>query len=733
MANKPVEWKTPIKGILKDAAFADIPIDGAIDGLNVLPFDRQGRMRANQRAGTSKMYATQLGSGSQNVASLTQTTIALDPATVTADQLNFNEPFTYANGNLGTLNANWFCSNAASNSIKAVYNAASNVAAVVIISNQADKGLQRCGARYTGAITLGSAFVLKLTIRAETGTLNPNYYLAARLGAVAGSAGTNALTLTFQASTSSGPGTISIASNDVTISSVYTIPTNTSALLNTSEHILELRANGDSFQGYVDGILYVTATTSAGSSQTQVGFAWIDAAGTVTNAPVDNFQVYTATSVATLRQTNLVACSGGNVYEGNSTGTSIAVAVGGTAILKADVIPSVAVSTGKAYIVDGFTIKQLNLLTQSMETYAATAGTAPTLCTLAAVYRGRLVLAAPRDNMQNFFFTRVGTLTDWDYSQTDSAAAFAGNASTAGRIGEPIISLMPFSDDVLLIGGDHNLWAMRGDPADGGSIDMVSDAIGMLGSNAWTKSPDGTVYFVGTGGFFRMSPSGSAPENLSNGKWADFFRQINRGSSYVQMAWDRDREGAYIFVTPVVSGTTTHIWYDSKTGSFWPIQFPASHGPISAIVFDGDGPSDRAILMGGRTGYIQKLTQTDKSDDGTAISSYLVFAPYLSSNVTESLWEWADVILGEPQTGFVAGDYNAKLEIFSGSTVEQAYSSPRLTRTKTFTAPRRQFRWLNRSRGNAFIVKVSNSVLNKTWNLERIVAMVMDGGLVRRR
>jgi hypothetical protein len=733
MAQKPIEFKTPVKGVIKDLAFSDIKPDVALDALNVLPFDRQGRMRANQRAGTSKLYATQLGSGSQNVASLTQTTIALDPATVTADQLNFNEPFTYANGNLGTLNANWFCSNAASNSIKAVFNAASNVAAVIVASNQADKGAQRCGARYTGAITLGTAFVLKMTIRALTGTNNPNYYLAARLGGVSGSAGTNALTFTFQASTSGGPGVMSIASNDITISSNYVIPTNTAALLNTTEHIMELRANGDSFQGYIDGILYVTATTSTGSSQTQVGFGWIDAAGTVTNAPIDIFQVYTATSVATLRQTNLVACSGGNVYEGNSSGSSIAVAVGGTAILKADVIPSVAVSTGKAYIVDGFSIKQLNLLTQSMETYAATAGTAPTLCTLAAIYRGRLVLAAPRDNMQNFFFTRIGTLTDWDYSQTDSAAAFAGNASTAGRIGEPIVSLMPFSDDVLLIGGDHNLWAIRGDPTDGGSIDMVSDAIGMLGANAWTKSPDGTIYFVGTGGFFRMSPTGSAPENLSNGKWADFFRQINRGSSYVQVAWDRDREGAYIFVTPVVSGTATHIWFDSKTNSFWPIQFPNSHGPISAIIFDGDGPADRAILMGGRTGYIQKLTQTDKSDDGTAISSYLTFAPYLSSNITESILEWVDVILGEPQTGFVATDYNATVQVFAGSTVEQALSSPKLTRTKTFTAPRRQFRWLNRTRGNAFLVKVSNSTLNKTWNLETIIGMVMDGGLVRRR
>jgi len=127
MAQKPIEFKTPVKGVIKDLAFSDIKPDVALDALNVMPFDRQGRMRANQRAGyiqvstqpslavalrTSPLYADNHRSG---------------PSTVTADQLNFNEPFTYANGNLGTLNANWFCSTAVSNSIKTNFNAASLV------------------------------------------------------------------------------------------------------------------------------------------------------------------------------------------------------------------------------------------------------------------------------------------------------------------------------------------------------------------------------------------------------------------------------------------------------------------------------------------------------------------------------------------------------------------------------------------------------------------------------
>jgi hypothetical protein len=204
----------------------------------------------------------------------------------------------------------------------------------------------------------------------------------------------------------------------------------------------------------------------------------------------------------------------------------------------------------------------VDIANKSSRAYTATAGSAPTGCTLAAVYRDRLCLAAPYTTPQNFFFSRVGTHTDWDYSQTDPAAAFAGNASQAGHIGDPIVALMPASDDIMYIGGDHNLWAIRGDPADGGSIDLISDAIGVLGPNAWTKAPDGTVYFVGTGGLFRISGTGT-PEMLSDGKWNDYFRRIDRAANFITLDWDRDHQGLYIFVTPVVSGATTHMFWDS--------------------------------------------------------------------------------------------------------------------------------------------------------------------------
>jgi hypothetical protein len=726
-----VKVQTPVKAVNRALARSEQPDRSVYNGSNVSPFDRYGRLRVGQRTGTAKLYAsTVLGSGAQNVAAMAQTTIALDPATVVADTLNFNEPFTYANGNLGTLNANWFCTIVNSNQFLTVFNGASSVGGIEVNSNTARAGAavtRGCSARYTGAITLGSAYVIKVTCGPFASAIN--YCIAARLGAVALSAGNNSINLVLLPCTSGGPGSVTIFANGVSIAA-FVIPTNTSNLLNTDAHILELRVNGDSFQGYVDGIQYVAATSSLGSSQTQVGFSMIDASGGGNDGLMDLFQVYTATSVATLRQTNLIACAGGNVYEGNLS--SIGVAVGGTAILKADVIPSIATATGKAYFADGFTIRQLNLLTQAIETYAATAGTAPTLCTLACLYRGRLVLAAPRDNLQNFFFSRVGTLTDWDYTQTDAAAAFAGNASLLGRIGEPIVALMPFSDDMLCIGGDHNLWAIRGDPTAGGSIDLVSDAIGVIGPNSWCKDPVGVIYFCGTGGLFKMNPAdGGAPTLISYDKYNQFFSSINRGTQYVSMCWDRDNHGCHIFVTPVISGSATHLFYDLRTDSLSPMVYPNSHGPISAIVYDGDAPTDRMLLMGGRTGLIQKLSSTALADDGTAISSSIFLGPFHPRD-GDSILTSGTLVFGELAAVDAAATFECTMVIRAGKTAyDVTEGTPKHKAQIVFTRDGRTKTFHHRLRGEWFSIELKNSTLNKYWSFEEGKLEFEEAGLNR--
>jgi hypothetical protein len=716
-AQQPVEFKSPLKGVIKNAAYADLNPEFAADALNVVPQDKNGRYRVNQRTGTKKVLTLATAS----VTALMQTTTPLDPSTLPLTVTQVNDSFPEANGTTLKSTGRYTTSDLSTNPNTVLSTAFNATANITIQSNKVTYALANmAAAQYAQALTLGKVYSVKATFVSATPNASKGFYVFFRRDDANGGGSLRASLLT-----SAGPlMQFAIEKNDGSggVASTATVASTLSA---GTPFTLEIRVAGNVLTIYLDGVSKLSTTSSIGSAYTGVGFMF-PAGDNVTN-----FTVQTADPRAVYRQNNLVAVANGNIYEGDLS--SCPPVTGGSGVLDGTVLPGVAYSQGFAYFVDGTSIVKVNLATKATVAYAATAGTAPVGCTLATVYRDRLILAAPLATPQNFYCSRVGTHTDWDYSQTDPAAAFAGNASTAGHIGEPIAALMPFTDDVMLIGGDHNLWAVRGDPADQGSIDLISDAIGMMGPNAWTKAPDGTVYFLGTGGLFKMSPFGGLPTNVSSSKWNEFFRTIDRTRNYCSLAWDRNNHNLYIFITPALTGTATHLLYDEQTQGFWPLQFPNNQGPISAIVWDGDLPGDRVILMGGRTGLIQKLDATATDDDGTAINSFIYVGPYAVSDVTEATLQWMDVILAEPVSPFLSTDFNAVVSLQAGQTVEKAVNSPLRTASRTYTSARRQTRWLGRLRGNVFFLKIANSVIGKTWGLEKAIGMFMGGGLVRRK
>jgi len=636
----------PLKGVSRAFSRSTQPDLTAYEMLNVLPFDRTNRLRGGKRPGTSKLWANALGSGTQTIQLLDQTTIALDPSTIEASTLLVTEPFTYSDGALQTV---------ATNSVWRTYNfsGASQLTFLNVVSNVLVAGDGAEKAVYQPALSLGSAYVVRITFTYESTTACVGLIARQNKGTPSGTGIFFDIVTAADGSLAAELGT-SAGGTDL---DSLNVP---AGFLTAGAVTLELRVNGDVIQGVVNGTVLVQATSSNQSAQVGVGF-FTTTDGTDPTRPLDNWEVYTGTNLASYRQTNIVVVSGGNVYVGDID-TQAALAAGGASQLHAANIPQGAFTTRKYYFVDGFNIRKLDLATRSMETYTATAGSAPTECTLACVYRDRLVLAAPRGDPQNFFFSRVGTHTDWDYTQTDPAAAFAGNASVAGRIGEPIVSIFPFSDDQLAIGGDHNLWVIRGDLADGGSIDLLSDAIGMLGAKSWCKSPDGTIYMAATGGLYRWR-AGGIPEMLNAEGWPQFFQAINRGTHLVHLAWDRDKRGCHIFVTPVNSGAATHLWYDERMDGVFPEQFPNTHGPICALVYDGDAEIDRILLMGGRTGFVQKKDAAALSDDGTAINSFFLIPFQIGDGKNDSIIKCIDLTYGEPASGFDADDWSVACEI----------------------------------------------------------------------
>lgn len=256
-----------------------------------------------------------------------------------------------------------------------------------------------------------------------------------------------------------------------------------------------------------------------------------------------------------------------------------------------------------------------------------------TTCSLACTWRGRLVLAGDSGSPQNFYMSRAGVPTDWNYGATDSAAAVAGNLSTSGLIGEPITCLIPFSDDIMMIGCTRSIWLLQGDLADGGSIVPVSANVGILGANGWCKDSFDTLYFLGTDGLYKTKPLWEQyqPPQLLSGQSLDQYFQALEGSGNVfTLTWDEDRHYVHIFSTPSnneVQGT--HLVWDTRNEGLWPQQYPIMHGPTASILFYADGAvADRGVLLGGWDGKIRRLDLLAHDDDTFTIASSLTLGPF---------------------------------------------------------------------------------------------------------
>jgi hypothetical protein len=475
----------------------------------------------------------------------------------------------------------------------------------------------------------------------------------------------------------------------------------------------------------------VAVGTDAPASQT-VGVAskrWIDNTGSspwtngsLYNAPgFGNVQMTVLTEAVRQRSVKMYGAAGADILIGDLS--QFIVATAGALDKTAQV--TCCDTDGKAYFLDGTGTKVMDLSTGVVSDHAATAGKGdvPAGCRICCTWRGRLVLANNPGFEQNVYLSRQGDAADWLFGQDDEGSAVALNAATAGHVGQPVFCLIPFRDDVLIIGGDHSTYALVGDPAAGGTLSTLSDSIGILGPNAWTQDPEGNIYFVGTGGFFRMTAANQPPVNLSEGSVNEFFRSIDRGRSVISLAWDRDGHGCWIFVSPVNGSPwySSALWWDARTQGFFPCAFPSNQTPLCVSVVDGDGAADRYMLLGCPDGYLRKLTGDAADDDGTPIVSYVTIGPvqpYGPYNEAQLMgWE---VVFGQGTAS------DLQIDVQWGPDADAALNLFGVGNIGTYTgANGRQGRRHNRYRGSAFYARLSSAGY---WNLDRLAATASPGG-----
>jgi hypothetical protein len=378
-------------------------------------------------------------------------------------------------------------------------------------------------------------------------------------------------------------------------------------------------------------------------------------------------------------------------------------------------------------------------------------GNGPRLMT---VWNHRMFLAGFRGDPHAYFMSRRDDPHDFDTRviPADDQIAGSGFELPAGMVPDNINALIPFNDDILLFGCDHSIYQMSGDPAMGAAIDSLSDVTGIAWGRAWCRDPFGVVYFFGNrGGLYKLVPN-SPPVKVSDGKIDERLAKVDLSKKIIRLVWNDRENGVNIFMSNTdYTSQAEHYFYDARMGAMYIDKHDAKEGNVyvhdflSAHVVDGDSPSDRQTLVGGRDGRIYTIDPTEPDDirnptvsgDDTAIDSFVWFGPFNTNSSGKVVLSEISAILAEDSNNVYYEVYvgTTSEEIVAGTTAEQA----KLKRfSGTFTTGRKMLSAGATDRRKAVshevMIKIGNSTLSERWAIEKIMLRIRAiGGSVGRK
>ena len=261
-------------------------------------------------------------------------------------------------------------------------------------------------------------------------------------------------------------------------------------------------------------------------------------------------------------------------------------------------------------------------------------------CSLIAVWGGRIVLSGLETDPNNIFMSAVGDPFDWDYSPAAQTVqqAVAGNITSGyGKNADIVTALIPYTDDVMLIGGTHSIRKFLGNPAEGGINVSVTDITGVAYGRAWCQSPEGVIYFFGSrGGVYKIDPENGIPNRLTALTIDERLADVDLSASVVTLEWDDRSLSVRVYITPTSGGPTTNYVWDVRNEAWWPFTYANnSHNPMSVRLLSGDAAADRSLLEYGQDGYVRILDEDASTDDGDPIDSFVYLGPLSNMLITE--------------------------------------------------------------------------------------------------
>ena len=410
----------------------------------------------------------------------------------------------------------------------------------------------------------------------------------------------------------------------------------------------------------------------------------------------------------------LGAIAGGVLYTGATSLTSrgsVGATSGGMA----------AAHGGRLCIVNGSTPYLYDPVGSTVTAWESRKGEMIQDATLVCNWRNRVVLSGSQGDPANWYMSRQDDAHDWDYGHDDAQSAVAGALGQMGKVQDTITALCPLTDNQLVIGCVQSVWVMRGDPMEGGVLQRRSDGVGIVGKHAWCQDPQGNMYFVGPEGFYAMAPNGR-PQNLTS-KRIPALTDFNPNDYHISCAYDVERHGVNLFITPTTVVAATHYFYDIRNNAFFPERYTTNHDPTCAGVFYNDDPSLRKLLLGSRAGGLYVFDDNSAYDatgsTSVAISSYAWCQPKRLAGMMH------DSIINRTMGTLSSTSSNVLWELHAADTLETVTDGTAKT-TGIWSAGRNQDD-RTRVRGGAHALKLANSGTG-SWALESAVCEAVPAG-----
>lgn len=352
-------------------------------------------------------------------------------------------------------------------------------------------------------------------------------------------------------------------------------------------------------------------------------------------------------------------------------------------------------------------------------------GQVPSGQPIIGLHRDRIYVAGGADAPHLWYGSRTSAPNDFAYSATDVEQPIAGNNVFAGTIGEPITAMIPHQDSCLYFGCRNSLWLMSGNPASNGSINQISDHIGIVDRFAWCRTPEFAIVFLSQDGLYAITEpcARMAPQSLSRERLPADLLDIDPNLHEISLAYDLRDRGIHVYITRKDIGAVDHWWFDWENKSFWPWRLQSDHEPMACLEHYSFFNDESAVLLGGRDGYVRRYrNRNDRDDGGNAISSYVYYGPFLPGGSP-----YMEGIVSElvAQTGASSGDVD--YSIFAGNTVDSAYSATTAAYSGSWDLAGLNYAENPRVRAAAVFLKLVNGQ-NLPWTVDDIHMQIVPSG-----